>query len=204
VQSINLLIISECELIQIAADMTDIIMIKSANWKDLFTKHDFFHRYKYYLQVIASSDSIDNQRIWSALVESRLRHLVLKLEFVENLVLAHPFVHGYDHNVNCYSEQQAIDAGRGIFHDLSQFQPSFVQHAPGVAERTARTVYTTTFYIGLAIEPRPLGVTAPRKLDISWPTSDFTKMCKQWEKYDERSMGICVKYIKRYDIVWLP
>jgi poly(A) polymerase Pap1 len=61
-----------------------------------------------------------------------------------------------------------------------------------------RRIHTTTFYIGLAIEPRAPGDTAPRKLDISWPTSEFTKMCKQWEKFNEKTMGICVKYIKRY------
>lgn len=47
----------------------------------------------------------------SALVESKLRHLVLKLEVIEDLESAHPFIKGYDKTVVCYSEQQAIDAG---------------------------------------------------------------------------------------------
>ena len=187
-------------------------MIGSEKWAELFAKHDFFHKYKYYLQVIASSDCEDTQRGWSALVESRLRHLVLKLEFVENLNTAHPFIKGFDKTVVCYNEQQAIDAGRGIFQEASEesgtkpdapsdqeppsSDPKDTTEQQPTPQQPSRTVYTTTFYIGLAVEPKATGVNAPRKLDISWPTSEFTKMCKQWEKYDEKSMGICVKYIK--------
>lgn len=43
------------------------------------------------------------------------------------------------------------------------------------------------------------GSTTPRQLDISWPTAEFTKMVKSWDKYDEISMGIVVKYVKWYD-----
>lgn len=151
------------------------------------------------------------------MVESRLRHLVIKLEYVENLTSAHPFIKGFEKTVVCYNEQQAIDAGRGIFHgeeNNGSEDPSdmnAIPTNPATPEDTngeqkqddgdcakGRTVNTTTFYVGLAIEPKAAGTNAPRKLDISWPTSEFTKMCKQWEKYDEKSMGICVKYIKRF------
>jgi poly(A) polymerase len=131
-------------------------------------------------------------------VESRLRHLVIKLEFVENLVSAHPFIKGFDKAVVCHTEQEAIDAGRGIFdNDIPTESSEHDLDENGNSDPYERTVFTTTFYIGLAIEPRAVGVTTPRKLDISWPTSEYTKLCKQWERYDEKSMGICVKYIKR-------
>ena len=42
------------------------------------------------------------------------------------------------------------------------------------------------------------GSTGPRRLDISYPTSEFTKLVKMWEKYEEASMGIIVKHIKRF------
>jgi poly(A) polymerase len=41
------------------------------------------------------------------------------------------------------------------------------------------------------------GSTGPRRLDISWPTADFTKMVKSWDKFDEVKMGIIVRHIKR-------
>lgn len=56
-------------------------------------------------------------------------------------------------------------------------------------------IYTTTFYIGLSIEPKLAGE-GPRKLDISYPTAEFTGKVKQWEQYDEASMGIVVRHIK--------
>ncbi|CAI2190468.1 1606_t:CDS:2, partial [Funneliformis geosporum] len=59
------------------------------------------------------------------------------------------------------------------------------------------TVHTTTFYVGLDVEPRAAGATtAPRQLNISWPTSEFIKLVKSWDKYDDRNMGIVVKYVK--------
>jgi poly(A) polymerase Pap1 len=42
------------------------------------------------------------------------------------------------------------------------------------------------------------GTTGTRKLNISWPCAEFTKLVKSWDKYDEATMGITIKYIKRY------
>ncbi len=42
-------------------------MVGKANWSELFSKHDFFHRYRYYLQIIASTGSSDLQIKWCAL-----------------------------------------------------------------------------------------------------------------------------------------
>jgi len=42
------------------------------------------------------------------------------------------------------------------------------------------------------------GATGPRRLDISYPTAEFTKHVKTWEKYDEQTMSIIVRHIKRY------
>ena len=117
----------------------------------------------------------------SSYVESRLRHLVLKLEFVENLVLAHPFMKAFDKTIVCHTEQQAMDAGRGIFHSEaaatagdesgqkdatngeSKNGEATEEAAPAV-ESAGRTVHTSTYYIGMAIEPRPAGSSAPRRL----------------------------------------
>ena len=61
-----------------------------------------------------------------------------------------------------------------------------------------RTVYTTTFYIGLKVEPRQAHETSVRRFDISYPTLDFTQRVKQWDQYDESAMGIVVRHIKGY------
>jgi poly(A) polymerase len=41
------------------------------------------------------------------------------------------------------------------------------------------------------------GATGPRKLDISYPTTEFTKLVKMWDKFEEATMGIVVRHIRR-------
>lgn len=47
-----------------AADIVDRIVVKSADWTELFEGHDFFSRYKYYLQITASSVDPEVQLKW--------------------------------------------------------------------------------------------------------------------------------------------
>lgn len=133
--------------------------------------------------------------MWSALVESRIRHLVLKLELIDTLDLVHPYPKGFERSIVCHTDGQRVNASRGIFY--TDFGASADDGTDKNALEVGQTTYTTIFYIGMAIARRPAGSTAPRKLDIAWPTSEFTKMCKLWDKYDEVNMGLCVKYIKR-------
>jgi len=46
------------------ADIVDKVIVGSASWSELFEKHDFFRRYKYYLQVIASTGNPELQMKW--------------------------------------------------------------------------------------------------------------------------------------------
>ena len=48
----------------IGADIVDKIMFGSLQWSALFAKHDFFHKYRYYLQIIASTGNPDLQIKW--------------------------------------------------------------------------------------------------------------------------------------------
>ncbi|RUS19678.1 Poly(A) polymerase central domain-containing protein [Jimgerdemannia flammicorona] len=201
------------------------IMTKKTDWSELFSKHDFFMHYRYYLQVIATSDSAEMQLKWAGMVESRIRQLVMKLEGVPNLILAHPFIKGFEKVYQCSTDQEALDVAHGVYNPVATV-PSEVTHREGSVEVDGlelvnRTVYSTTFYIGLLIEPRggeywtglafsgvifilfyecdllsSDGVTGPRKLDITWPAQEFCKLVKAWDKYDENSMAIVVKSIK--------
>lgn len=47
-----------------AAECVDKIFIGAGQWPELFENHSFFQTYKYYLQVIASSDSAESQLKW--------------------------------------------------------------------------------------------------------------------------------------------
>ncbi|KAM3586085.1 polynucleotide adenylyltransferase [Umbelopsis sp. WA50703] len=194
-----------------AAECVDKIFIGAGQWAELFENHSFFQTYKYYLQVIASSDSAESQLKWSGMVESRLRQLVLKLELVDMLVLAHPYVKPLDRVHYCSTDQEALDAAYGVFNQATTFALTEgnmeVNHMELLKENNEnsdaqepqeppRKVYTTTFFIGLFIEPKTAGTTGTRKLNISWPCAEFTKLVKSWDKYDEATMGITIKYIK--------
>ncbi|GAB5592210.1 polynucleotide adenylyltransferase [Umbelopsis nana] len=194
-----------------AAECVDKIFIGAGQWPELFENHSFFQTYKYYLQVIASSDSAESQLKWSGMVESRLRQLVLKLELVDMLVLAHPYVKPIDRVHYCKTDQEALDAAYGVFNPATTFALTEgnmdVNHmellkengesTEGDDEQTElRKVYTTTFFIGLFIEPKTAGTTGTRKLNISWPCTEFTKLVKAWDKFDDATMGITIKYIR--------
>jgi poly(A) polymerase len=207
-----------------AADLTDRVMIGKGHWSELFEKHDFFTRYKYYLQVIASSNSADTQLLWSGMVESRLRQLVMKLEMVEDIELAHPFIKGYDRVVKCKTEQEKHDAAHGVFlghsedakvdvpsTDLASSSESLAAPPTNSSESdkngttkiesaedpNSTSVYITCLYIGLSVKKKDPSA-GPRKLDISWPIQEFTRLVKGWEKFDETAMAIVVRYIKRF------
>ncbi|EIW76357.1 Poly(A) polymerase [Coniophora puteana RWD-64-598 SS2] len=174
------------------ADIVDKVIVGSATWADLFRKHDFFHKYRYYLQVIASTDNTETQIKWAGTVESRLRQLVMKLEYVDSLILAHPFIKGFDQVCHCSTEDEIRSVACGeIPEAVRKRKAEDIKNVEG-----AQTVYSTAFYIGLEIEPKPAGATGPRKLDISYPTTEFTKLVKMWEKYNETTMGIYVRHMK--------
>lgn len=48
-----------------AAEVVNRIFDEGAPWSELFEKHDFFSRYRYYIQVVAAADSPENLKKWS-------------------------------------------------------------------------------------------------------------------------------------------
>ncbi|KAI0638468.1 polymerase [Trametes polyzona] len=180
------------EEFQRGCTIVDEVMLGKAEWSALFVKHDFFQRYRFYLQVVASSRDRDIQNKWSGTVESKIRQLVMRLEYVDALKLAHPFTKGFEMVYNCLSEEEAQAVSRGEIPDaVAQRKQEDVAGKEGVI-----SVHTTSFFIGLSIKPKEAGSTGPRRLDISYPTAEFIKMVKMWEKFDESAMHITVRHIK--------
>lgn len=86
----------------------------------------------------------------SGTVESKIRQLVMKLELTESLTLAHPFIKGFDQTLYCLDEVEVRKAASGEAPEaVVRRKKSDVEGKEG-----ASVVYTTTFYIGLAIEPK--------------------------------------------------
>ena len=46
------------------ADIVDKVIAGTADWSELFAQHDFFHKYRHYLQIIASTGDHELQMKW--------------------------------------------------------------------------------------------------------------------------------------------
>lgn len=175
-----------------AAEIVNRIVVGGGEWSELFEKHDFFYRYRYYLQVIASTGDADLQLKWAGTVESRIRQLVMRLEVVDTIEVAHPFVKGFEKTYHCMSADEVQAVARGeVTEQITKQTREDIENKEG-----GGTVYATSFFIGLEIQSKRVGANGPRRLDLSFPTSEFTKMVKVWDHYDENKMGLFVRYIK--------
>ncbi|KAJ7663191.1 Poly(A) polymerase central domain-containing protein [Mycena polygramma] len=206
------------------AETVNKVLAGTATWAALFTKHDFFHKYRNYIQVLAMSRDKAAQIKWSGTVESKMRHLVMKLEFVDHLRLAHPFVKGFERVVRCASEEEAravlggaepgVGKERGVNDDkmgkegdkkgeVGKAGDEIVKE--GMEEegkegeegeaKEEHNVWVTAFFVGLAVRPKGPGDTGPRRLDVSYSISEFVKMVKA-DKFVEGSMGIALRHIR--------
>ncbi len=83
-------------------------------------------------------------------VESKLRQLVMKLEYVESLILAHPFTKGFDRVTYCLSDEEMRLVAQGdISETIAKRTKEDIEGKEG-----ASAVHSTTFYIGLQIAPK--------------------------------------------------
>ncbi|PKI83132.1 Pap1p [Malassezia vespertilionis] len=187
------------------AEIVDRVFAGKEQWATLFEKNDFFHKYKYYLQIIASSGSADLQLKWEGTVESRLRQLVMKLELIPSVLCVHPYVKGFNQESVCYTDEEVRQVATGNVPEAVakrtklQALPSEgealkkdEQQQQAEEDKGTRVIYTTTFY--MAHEA------STRRLDISYPIIDFTQKVKQWDQFDEAAMGIVVRHIKGSDL----
>lgn len=78
----------------------------------------------------------------------------MKLEYVDSLILAHPFIKGFEQVCYCISEEEIHAVAKGeISETIAKRKKEDIEGKDG-----AGPVYTTTFYVGLAIEPKQRNV----------------------------------------------
>ena len=163
--------------LQRGGDIVDRIFLKQLTWNSLFTRHTFFTRdYKYYLSIIASSETKEAQSVWSGFVESKVRHLVGALDRKDTIGVAHPFPKGFEriHTIHDDHQAEAVRNGSTMFkaqngqteapEKNTTEQPASgsvngeiangeVSQADDKSNSGPRTMYTTTYYIGLELKP---------------------------------------------------
>ncbi|CAO3594311.1 unnamed protein product [Absidia cylindrospora] len=197
------------------------ILLGEKSWQALFTKSKFFEDYRHYLQIVASSFSSDSQLKWHGLVEAKLRQLVLKLELVDMLDLAHPYIKGIDKVHYTLNDKELKDVKQGGFLQHRSFEikegnmndSHIDSHINEIRAKTGLSdqemdyltpVYTTKFYIGLTVASSirngygegSNGEHGRPKLNLVWPTTEFLKLVKSWDGFDESTMSIELKNLK--------
>ena len=79
-----------------------------------------------------------------------MRQLVMRLEFVDALKLAHPFIKGFDNVYYCLSEEETQAVTRGeIPEAVASRTKADIEGKEGVT-----TMHTTSFFVGLSIKPK--------------------------------------------------
>ncbi|CCX04395.1 Similar to Poly(A) polymerase pla1; acc. no. Q10295 [Pyronema omphalodes CBS 100304] len=169
------------------------IMDGKSPWSKLFAPHTFFTQdYRYYLRVISAARTKDEQLLWSGLVESKLRHLVSKLEMLDNIQLAHPFNKGFEYEVECNNEDEVMRVIRGENIDQSEANGTAVD-SNGKSSKVK--AYTTSFYVGLVLD-----TSKSKQFDISWACHEFYDICKTWNLYNDDMHSIHVVNTRNFEL----
>ncbi|KNE61735.1 hypothetical protein AMAG_06537 [Allomyces macrogynus ATCC 38327] len=186
------------EQFAMAKDVVNSIVFGKSDWNKLFTAPPsfFFTKYRHYLQVVASTYSRDRHLQWSGMVESKLRQLVLRLEVVEGIELAHPYMKGVDRNFVVMSDHEATGIRSGVWPARGADSDEAVAAAEAAPDQ--RVLFTTSFYIGLLITPAPRpanGAPAQKhRLDLSSPAREFHVFFEGW---DLNETMITIQNLKR-------
>lgn len=171
------------------------IRLGNKTWAHLFERHSFFFDHKFYLCVVAATVSTAEEHLkWCGFVESRLRHLVLKLEVTDGVQLARPYVKDFTDRyllANVSAEDvicaSGTSDGASILKGLT---------APDGASVNNPQIHLTRLYIGLDVKVSTAQSDGVKKLDIQYPCSEFYSICKGWQSFNENIHRILIKTVK--------
>ncbi|KAI9217500.1 Poly(A) polymerase central domain-containing protein [Blastocladiella britannica] len=85
-----------CDEFTLGAGVIADVLARRTTWATLFKPHNFFGKYRTYLQVVASSMSKEEHIKWTGLVESKLRVLLQRIEMstADMIEWVHPLSEG--------------------------------------------------------------------------------------------------------------
>ncbi|ODV83659.1 hypothetical protein CANARDRAFT_177589 [[Candida] arabinofermentans NRRL YB-2248] len=186
------------------------IQFGKQSWNDLFQKHDFFYRYKFYLNIItATRDSYENHLKFSGMVESKLRLLVQKLEFIQGIELAHPYVKPFMKTYICDTEEQLFKIkelhgslegelfAREFLKEVEiDDDTDMVKIQTDAKAENKFLIHLMRLYIGLELDLKG----KEKKMDIQVPCSDFDGICRGWAEFDKDIYSLAIKHVKLYDL----
>lgn len=193
-----------------ALEIMNEIQIGKKNWSDLFVKHDYFYRYKYYLTIISSSiDKYEDNIKWTGLVESKLRLLVNKLENIPGVVLAHPYVKPFMKSFICNSNDEVsiikelygtLEGEKFAKDKLKEIKIDEDTDTKKLEEETKNDgkilIHLMKLYIGLELDLKG----KDKKMNIQVPCTEFDQICKNWQFFNSNINSLSIKHVKLLDL----
>lgn len=184
--------------------VTNDIFSNKKSWASLFEKHDFFSRYKFYLTVSVTTKGDDEQHLkWTGLVESKLRLLVLKLEVLPGINIAHPFpsLFGSTYAYDSEADADNILENYGSHKTegkLDNFIKVTDENKDDETIKDSKKVYLTTMYIGLDVNVE----SKKEKVDIHIPCAEYYNLCRNFsEEYQNNDIfSLVIRYVKLHDL----
>lgn len=194
-------------------------------WKDLIAKHDFFHRYKFYLILLATTKGTEEEHLkWSGCVESKVRLLVTKLENTPYIDLAQPH-NKYFENSYAYTtdnEAESILGKFGFFKTENELKTyNEIENIKSIFEERAKEnngQILTAEEKNLIVEEQKQKYSAFKQLhiasmfigfeiqenqmiDLARACEEFMEICRSsFEFEDGDKFSIQIKYAKSYDL----
>lgn len=130
------------------------IFAGSKDWAALFERHSFFTKdHKYYLSIVAASRNKDAHSTFSGLVQSKVRWIVKHIDDGQTgIETARPYIEYFERFHRCKDEDEVEKVSQGNLDYMIQAS-EVPAEGVALANGNVQIMYTTTFYIGLAIPP---------------------------------------------------
>lgn len=183
-------------------EITQKIFSNELSWGDLFKRHNFFFKYKFYLTVMVSTKGTDEQHLkWSGFVESKLRLLIQKLEVLPGINLAHPYIEPYQSSYIYKNEDEYKDIMNNYGthkteRALKKFTKITEENKDTEESKNANQVHISTMFIGLDINTEE-----SNKIDIHIPCQEFFNLCRSLPEYEDPEIfSLIIKYVKVHDL----
>ncbi|TPX74372.1 hypothetical protein CcCBS67573_g04356 [Chytriomyces confervae] len=168
------------------ATIVERISAGTASWEQLVEPLSFRTLYEDYLQIVATSDSIEHQFVWSGWVESRIRQLSKRLETLPNISLVHI----------CTQVYEKVMPQLPITESPANHSDQLVTHPSPLA-------HSSVFYIGLQLSENRIparGVHPSSVVDVSRPIQEFIELVQSGSMFSPDIMGISVRHLNGADI----
>ncbi|XBW37140.1 hypothetical protein QEN19_002718 [Hanseniaspora menglaensis] len=194
-------------------------------WNDLIAKHDFFHRYKFYLILLATTKGSEEEHLkWSGCVESKVRLLVTKLENTPHIDLAQPHNKYFESSFAYKTDDEAesilgkfgffrteqelekynkVENLKSIFEKIEKERHG----EPLTAEEKNKIVneqkekYNEFKQVHIATMFIGFELQEKQPIDLARACEEFMDICRASSEFDDGDkFSIQIKYAKSYDL----